>query len=166
MRAIVACLLVGIFVIAFNVGFFFWVQIQGVRTNLGLVEYVSQQYSQNPQWINLYVISHLVLLFLWPALFCYSVHKHDRQLVGMIKQMIVGWLILVIFISIIAALVLLSLFHEGRLGEIASFLMSLLCTPFTMEFLLCVIGAGLVISLNAVRLRLMGDEFVEIEVDE
>lgn len=166
MRAIVACLLVGIFVVAFNVGFFFWVQIQGVKTNLGLIEYVSEQYAQSSQWINIYIISHLVLLFLWPALFCYFVYKHDRELVGLIKQMIVGWAVLVAFIGIIAGLVLLALFHEGRLGELSAFILSLLCTPFTMEFLLCVIGAILVISLNAIRQRLAGDEFVEIEIED
>jgi len=166
MRAIVACLLFGIGFITFNIGLFFWVQIAGVRSNLGLIEYVNQTYQETPSIYHTLIGLEIAVVLFWPALFIYFVYKHDPSLMKLVKQMIVGWAVLVTFIMIIAGMILLALFHDGKLGKLSAFALSLLCTPFTMEFLLCIIGASLVICLNTIRLKLTGDEYVEMEIQE
>lgn len=166
MRPIIGCLLLGIFWVTTNVALFFYVQIQGVITGLGLIEYMSSLQNEHPHILSSIIWLDAIIFVLWPLAFCYFAHKHDKQLIGSIKQMIIGWCVLLAFISLIASLVLLSIFHEGKLGDIAGFILSLLCTPFTMEFLLCIIGACLVIALNFLRLKLAGDEYVEMEIED
>jgi hypothetical protein len=164
-RSILGCLLVGIGLIAGNLGLFFWAQIQGALEGTDILNFVKDFYASSPATIHIILVFDVLMLFLWPTAFCFFVHKHDPQLIGLIKQMIVGWAVLLIFISLIASLVLIALFDDGRLGSIATFITALLCTPFTMEFLLLVIGAILVIVLNSIRIQLSEDEYVELEIE-
>ena len=122
-------------------------------------------FEQQPLLCYSIVIIEGLLFVLWPVVFCYFVYKHDRQLISLIKQMLVGSLVMAAFIGIITCLILLALYHDGKLGELATFVMGLLTSPFTMELLICLIGVGLVLILNHIRLQLSGDEFVEMELE-
>ena len=166
MRAILGFLLFGIFAIAINLAGFIVLLISGANSGLGFKKYILHLLETSPEAFYTVVGLELAALILWPLIFCILVFKHDRQLVGLIKQMIVGWTVMLGFIAIIATLILLALYHDGRLGELATFVMGLLTTPFTMELILGIMGVILVIVLNTIRLKLSGDEYVEMEVDE
>ena len=166
MRAILSCLLIGIFAIAGNVGLLIVLLFSGANSGKGFFGNIPHLYQQYPEITTLVIAIELALLFVWPAAFCYFVYKHDRQLVGLIKQMIVGWSVIMVFIAIVATLILLALYHDGKLGNVAIFIVGLLTSPFSMELILCAIGVALIIALNTIRLKLSGDEYVEIEVEE
>ena len=166
MRAILGFLLFGIFAIAINLAGFVVLLISGANSGLGFKKHISHLLETFPGAFYTVVGLELATLILWPLIFCILVFKHDRQLIGLIKQMVVGWIVMLGFISIIATLILLALYHDGRLGELATFVMGLLTTPFTMEIILGCMGVILVIILNTIRLKLSGDEYVEVEIED
>lgn len=163
---ILLCMLLGIFWVATNVSLFFFAQVQGVINGNGLIGYLTELKMKQPVLLSTVILADVALLFLWPLMFCFFVYRYNRELISSIKQMIVGWCVLLVFIGIIVCLTLVSIFHQGRLGDVASFILSLLCTPFTMEFLLGVLGVCLVIALNTLRQKLAGDEYVEMRIEE
>lgn len=163
---ILLCMLLGIFWVAINVSLFFYAQVQGVLSGIGLIGYLTELKLNQPVLLGTIIVADLVLLFSWPLMFCFLVYRYNRELISSIKQMIVGWCVLLAFIGIIVCLTLISIFHQGRVGDVASFILSLLCTPFTMEFLLGVLGVCLVIALNTIRQKLDGDEYVEMIIEE
>lgn len=163
---ILLCMLLGIFWVATNVSLFFYAQVQGVISGVGLIGYLTELKLNQPFLLSTIIITDVALLFSWPLMFCFLVYRYNRELISSIKQMIVGWCVLLVFIGIIVCLTLISIFHQGRIGDVASFILSLLCTPFTMEFLLGVLGVCLVVALNTLRQKLDGDEYVEMIIEE
>lgn len=166
MRGILGLLLFGICAVSANIALFIVLLIMGVNTGLGFKKNIANLLENHLEWVIGVGSLELLLLILWPTLFCYFVYKHDRQLIGLIKQFIIGWCVIMAFIAIIAVLILLALYHDGKLGSVATFIMGLLTSPFTMELILCSIGVTLVIILNTIRQKLSGDEYVEMEVPE
>ena len=166
MQAILACLILGICAVFLNVVGFVVLLLKGVSSGIGITKYLENLFFEQPEIAYSILAGEIGLLILWPLTFCYFVHKHDKQLVHLIKQMIVGWIVMLAFMAIISVLILLALYHDGKLGSIATFIMGLLTSPFTMELILCSIGVGLIIVLNYVRLQLSGDEFVEMHIEE
>jgi len=141
---VIACLLFGIFAVFINVAGFVYLLVQGAKS--GRIE--------------------IAIIVLWPIIFSYFTIRYDKRLISMIKQMVVGWLVMLAFMSIVGVLILLAIFHDGKLGSVATFIMGLMTSPFTMEIILCSIGVGLIVFLNYIRLQLSGDEYVEMVVPE
>ena len=166
MQAIFACLIFGIITVFANVAGLVIVLLMGANSGKGVVDFIKTSFNNHPDLCNGIIAIEVLLLILWPLCFFYFVYKHDRQLIPLIKQMVVGWIVILAFISIITILILLALFHDGRLGAVAAFTMGLLTTPFTMELILCTMGVVLVILLNYIRLSLIGDEYVEMEIQQ
>jgi len=163
---VIACLLFGIFAVFINVAGFVYLLVQGAKSGRGIQLFVDNAFENSPILCYSIIAIEIAIIVLWPIIFSYFTIRYDKRLISMIKQMVVGWLVMLAFMSIVGVLILLAIFHDGKLGSVATFIMGLMTSPFTMEIILCSIGVGLIVFLNYIRLQLSGDEYVEMVVPE
>lgn len=159
-------LLIGIMWIAFNVGLFFFAQIRGATSDAGLIGFLTELKEENTTLLSTFILLEAFFLISWPTIFYLLIYRLDKKNIASIKQMFIAWIVLFSFISMISGMVMVSIYNKGQIGDLCRFLLALLCTPFTMEILLCTIGVLLVFSLNAIRLKLNGDEYVELVIKD
>lgn len=165
MRSIIGMLLLGLAAVVCNFALFLFLLFMALKTGLSFQENISYLFEHYVVWTSVILTLEVLLFTLWPTLFCYLVYKHDRALIPLIKQFAIGWCVMMIFIGIVTLLILLALYHDGKLGEVAAFIMGLMTSPFTMELILGSIGIFLIIALNILRAKLQGDDYVEMVIE-
>jgi len=166
MKPIILHLLLGIGAVAANFGLFLWLLVRSAKSGQGLRP-VLDAFVNHPSYAFYWLIAaELAFAIWWPLRMRKLMIRHDPALMRFASQM--GWAAVVMstFFVLIGVLVFIATNVENRFGDQARFVMGLLTTPFTMEFLLVILGGSLLVLFNTLRHRITGDEYVYLETTD
>ena len=123
-------------------------------------------YISNPANLKVIIPSILGFIAIWVVALLYLVKRSPAWERLWVKTLMVGCSFMMVFFLVLAIVGCLANFTSGLVQETAAKLAGFMSSPLFMEASLFFIGLTLLFCYNAIRRKLDGDDFVEMEIED